>query len=235
MAPEKGRDLFDIIEKRLVRIEVDGSVWIKRGSLIAYNGQLKFRREKVLHAEHLKIKSGPLRSAIKREIVPLARAEGKGVLYISDSAKHSQVIRLKDGCIYVVAETLLAFEPSVSHEVQFVGGVGLLAGGILVVKLSGTGLVAVGLKGDPLTLPVTTGNAVYTDPTAVVAWGAPLWPTLKTDLAMKTIIGHGGGEPVQMRFEGDGYVVVHARSEMEDVKSSLFKKAKSTLKKLLPF
>ena len=232
LEPETGRDRFDIVEQRMVRIEVDGFVWIKRGSLIAYHGDLKFRRERVVQTEGVKVKSGPFRSAAFREIVPISKAEGKGILYVSDNGKHNQVVRLEGGSVYVKAENLLAFEPSVSHEVRMVGGVGVLAGGVFMVKLTGSGLVAIGIKGDPLTLRVTPDNPVCTDPTSIIAWSADLWPHLKTDIEMRSLIAHGGGEAIQMLFSGEGYVVVHAKSESEALRRSLLKRLKSMIKRL---
>jgi uncharacterized protein (AIM24 family) len=232
LEPEKGRDRFDVVEKRLVRIEVDGFVWIKRGSLIAYRGDLKFRRERVLQTEGVRVKSGPFRSAAFREIVPISKAEGKGIIYISDNGKHNQVARLDGGSIYVVAQSLLAFEPSLRHEVRMVGGVGVLAGGVFLVKLTGSGLVAIAVKGDPLTLRVAPDDPVCTDPTAVIGWSEGLWPQLKTDLEIRSLAAHGGGAPIQMLFRGDGYVVVHARSELEARANSLLKRIKSRIKRL---
>jgi uncharacterized protein (AIM24 family) len=233
LEPETGKDKFDIVENRLVRIELDGFVWIKRGTVVAYHGDLKFRRENVLQSETVQTKAGPVRSALKREIVPLAKAEGKGCLYISDDGAHSQVVRLEGGTVYIVSTNLLAFEPTLDHEVRLAGGVGVLAGGIFVVKLSGNGLVAFSLKGDPLTMRVTPDDPISTDPTATVAWTGSLWPELKTDLDVRSLLAHGGGEAIQMLFRGEGYVIVHARSRLEAMRSGLVKSATSKIKKLV--
>ena len=234
LEPESGLDRFDIVSKRLVRIEVEDFVWIKRGTVIAYHGDLKFRRERVLKAEGIHAKSGPVRTALKREIVPLAKAEGKGCVYISDNGAHNQVVRLEGGTVYIASANLLAFEPTLQHEVRMVGGAGVLAGGIFMIKLSGNGLVAIAVKGDPLTMRVTPEDPVSTDPTAVIAWSGSLWPKLKTDAEVRTLLAHGGGESIQMLFEGDGYVIVHARSRLEALRASLIKRVTSKLRKLLP-
>lgn len=232
LEPERGKDKFDIFEKRMVRIEVDGFVWIKRGTVVAYRGDLKFRRERVLQTEGIQVKSGPARSALKREIVPLSRAEGKGCLYVSDNGAHAQVVRLDGGSVYIASRNLLAFEPTLEHEVCLVGGVGVLAGGIMMIKISGNGLVALSAKGDPLTMRVTPADPVSTDPTSTIAWTGNLWPKLKTDLEMRSLVLHGGGEAIQMLFSGDGYVVVHARSELETLRGSLIKRITSMVRKL---
>ena len=200
--------------------------------MIAYRGDLKFRRERVLQAEGIKVKSGPFRSAAKREIVPISKAEGKGIMYISDNGKHNHVARLDGGSIYLVSQSLLAFEHSLSHEVRVAGGVGVLAGGVYLVKLTGNGLVAIAVKGDPLILRVTPDDPVCTDPTAIIAWSEGLWPHLKTDLEMRSLLAHGGGAPIQMLFRGEGYVLVHAKSELEARANSLLKRLNSRIKRL---
>jgi len=226
-----GKTGFQVVENRLVLIEVDGFVWIKRGTVIAYHGDLMFRRENVFQSKAVGAQSGPIEAAVKREIVPLARAEGKGGLYISDDGAHSHVVRLEGESVYVVSSNLLAFEPTLDHEVLMVGGVGVLAGGIFVIKISGHGYVAISAKGDPLTLRVTPDDAVSTDPTATIAWTGSLWPKLKTDLEMLTLVAHGGGEPIQMLFSGEGLVIVHARSRLEAMRSGLIKRVASKVKK----
>src|SRR6185369_7907695 len=85
---------------------------------------------------------------------------------------------------------------------------GVLAGGFFTVKLSGTGMVAIGVQGDPLALPVTAGSPVFTDPHATLAWSAGLSTELKTDLSWRSLVRRGGDEPVQFQFEGEGHVTV---------------------------
>jgi uncharacterized protein (AIM24 family) len=227
----RGGSAFEVVDHRLVRIEVDDFVWIKRGTVIAYQGRLRFRLEDVFQPEAIRREGGPIRSAFKREAVALARAEGRGCVYVSDDGKYNRVFRLTREPLFVASTCLLAFEPSLAHNVHLAGGVGVLAGGLFIVELSGTGFVAIAIKGDPLTLRVTPGHPVATDPTATVAWTRGLWPRLKTDLEIRSLVAHGGGEPIQMLFEGDGYVVVNAKSRFDAVRGSLVKRIGSSITK----
>lgn len=229
---ERGGAAFEVVNHRLTRVEVDDFVWIKRGTVIAYHGDLTFRLEEVFQSEAIRVKTGPVRSALTREAVPLSRAEGRGCLYLSDDGKYNRVFRLSGQRMFIASSYLLAFEPTLEHHKRLVGGVGVLAGGIFLVELAGAGFVAISIKGDPLTLRVTPNNPVSTDPTATVAWTSGLWPELKTDLEMRSLVAHGGGEPIQMLFRGDGYVVVNARSRMEHMRSSLIKRLGSSLAQL---
>ena len=76
------------------------------------------------------------------------------------------------------------------------------------MTLSGHGAFALSTHGRPLTLPVSPDRPVSTDPHATLAWSPSSTPALKTDLSWRSAFGHGGHEPVQMLFEGTGFVVV---------------------------
>jgi uncharacterized protein (AIM24 family) len=65
-----------------------------------------------------------------------------------------------------------------------------------------------------MTLPVKPGYAVCTDPNATVAWSGNLYPELKTDISFKTFFGRGSGESLQMKFQGEGFVVLQPFEEV---------------------
>src|SRR6185503_5513331 len=109
----------------------------------------------------------------------------------------------------------LSFETTVLDH-----GLSLAAGGLIVVRLSGYGALALASHGEPLTLTVTPNEPVSTDPHATLAWSGTLTPSLKTDLSWRSVIGHGGQQPVQMRFEGTGFVVVQPYEDPSRLKVS---------------
>ncbi|AKB18122.1 DUF124 domain-containing protein [Methanosarcina sp. WWM596] len=91
---------------------------------------------------------------------------------------------------------------------------GMMAGGLFNVKLEGTGMIAITTHYDPLTLRVTAGHPVFTDPNATVAWSGDLEPEIKTDVSLKTFVGRSSGESVQMAFKGEGFVVIQPYEEV---------------------
>ena len=40
--------LFELESPRMLEVNLDGMVWTKMGSMVAYNGQIKFEREGIL-------------------------------------------------------------------------------------------------------------------------------------------------------------------------------------------
>jgi uncharacterized protein (AIM24 family) len=187
---------------RMLRIEVDGGVWLKPGAAIAYRGPIRFERLPTLGA-------GSLVDAAMRELSPIVRGVGRGRLYCANHGAHVRVIRLAGETINVVSHDLIAFEDSLLFEPHVAAhGIGVAAGGLIIMKLSGHGALAIASHGEPLTLSVAADDPVSTDPHATIAWSGDLTPTLKTDLNWRSLFGHGGHEPVQMFFEGEGFVMV---------------------------
>ncbi|WDP90679.1 MAG: AIM24 family protein [Desulfobacter sp.] len=208
---DKDQGLFELESNSMLEINLDGSVWTKLGAMIAYTGDIKFTREGIL--EHGLGKM--FKKAVSGEGASLTKAEGKGALYLADAGKKVSVLNLENETICVNGNDLLAFEPSIDWDITMMKKVaGMLAGGLFNVKLSGRGMIAITTHHDPLTLKVVPGKPVVTDPNATVAWSGNLQPELKTDISLKTFLGRGSGESIQMSFSGSGFVVVQPFEEV---------------------
>ena len=207
---DKGEGFFELETPRMLEVNLDGLVWAKAGSMVAYNGKIKFEREGIL--EH---GLGTMfKKAFTGEGASLMKATGKGKLYLADSGKKVIILQLQNEAIYVNGNDLLAFEPSIQHEIKMMRKVaGMLSGGLFNVRCEGRGLVAITTHYEPLTLRVTPGKPVITDPNATVAWSGNLQPEFQTDISLKTFLGRGSGESFQMRFEGNGFVIIQPYEE----------------------
>lgn len=203
-AQETPAEAFGNETARTLRIDVDGGVWLKPGAAVAYRGDLVFERRPTLDAESVK-------DAVLRETAALVCARGRGRLFCASHGAHIRTIHLAGETLVVTWQDLLAFEESLTFECSLVGhGIGLAAGGLVAVTITGHGSLALTSHGRPVTLAVTPDQPVFTDPHATVAWSAGLTPALKTDLSWRSAFAHGGHEPFQMAFTGAGFVVVQA-------------------------
>ena len=204
------RGFFELETDRLLEVNLSNLVWTKMGAMVAYEGNIKFERERL--TEHGI--GNMFKKAFTGEGTQLMKATGKGKLYLADSGKKIILLNLQNDDIFVNGNDLLAFEPSVKHEVKMMRKVaGMMAGGLFNVKCSGTGLIAITSHYEPLTLRVTPGKPVFTDPNATVAWSGNLTPNFHTDISFRTMLGRGSGESIQMKFEGDGFVIVQPYEE----------------------
>ena len=91
---------------------------------------------------------------------------------------------------------------------------GALSGGLFNVRLSGSGIIAITSHYEPLTLPVGGAHGeVFTDPNATVAWADGVKVDIATDVSLGTLFGRTSGESIQMKFSGNGWVVVQPYEE----------------------
>ncbi|MEM9021433.1 MAG: AIM24 family protein [Planctomycetota bacterium] len=207
---ERGQGLFEFETQRLLEVNLNGMVWTKMGSMVAYTGNIKFTREGILEQGIGTL----LKKAVSGEGARLTKAEGTGQLYLADAGKKVTILSLQNEKVVVNGKDLLAFEPSVQYAIKRVKSLGaMVAGGLFNVHLTGTGMIAVASHFDPLTLRVTPGQPVFTDPQATVMWSGNLEPKFKKDISLKTFIGRTSGESYQMQFEGDGWVVIQPYEE----------------------
>jgi uncharacterized protein (AIM24 family) len=117
--------------------------------------------------------------------------------------------------IFVNGNDVLAFEPTLKWDVQVMRkGAGMLAGGLFNMRFTGAGMLAITTHFDPLALEVRPGQPVFTDPNATVAWSASLTPSINMDVSIGTFLGRGSGESIQLKFEGQGFVVIQPKEEL---------------------
>ncbi len=206
-----GQGKFELERDRLLEVNLDGRVWIKKGTMVAYNGEIRFTREGVLEHGLGKL----VKKAVTGEGLSLTKAEGKGKLYLAEMGKKVTILELDGQSIYVNGNDLLAFEETVKWDIKMMKRIaGFISGGLFNVLLEGKGMVAITTHYDPLTLQVTKERPVFTDPNATVAWSGNLQPDLRTDISLKTLVGRSSGESLQMAFTGEGFVVIQPYEEV---------------------
>jgi len=206
-----GQGVFELESERLLEVNLTGLMWIKTGAMVAYLGQIKFEREGILDQGLGNL----LKKAISGEGTKLTKATGQGKMYLADSGKKVTILSLQNESIFVNGNDVLAFEPTLTSNITMMKKMAaIVSGGLFNVQLSGTGMLAFTTHYEPLTLRVTPNQPVFTDPNATVAWSGNLQPEFKTDVSLKTFLGRGSGESMQMMFRGDGWVVVQPYEEV---------------------
>ncbi len=207
---DESNELFELESPHLLEVKLNGRVWSKSGAMIAYIGQVKFTREGILDRGL----GGLLKKAVTGEGMSLMKAEGKGRVYYADKGKKIQILALENETICVNGNDVIALEDTLQYDIKMLRSFGAAAaGGLFNVRITGTGRVAIGTHYEPLTLRVKPGVPVFTDPNATVAWSGNLTPGFHTDISFKTLLGRGSGESFQLKFEGDGWVVLQPYEE----------------------
>jgi uncharacterized protein (AIM24 family) len=215
------QDPFSLQNKKLLKIQMHyGPVWARIGSMVAYQGDVRFENKG----------SGGLgkmfKQAMTNEGVDMMQCTGNGELFVADLASEVQVMYLENDMISVNGANVLAFSSSIEwdiHRVQARGAA--MTGGLYNVSLRGTGYVAVTTKGDPVALDVASAPT-FADAQAVVLWTAGVSMDIRVDTGgLKSLVRGGTGELLQMAFGGQGYVVIQPS---ESVLQGGAQQAKST-------
>jgi uncharacterized protein (AIM24 family) len=207
---QAGNETFELENNYLLNVNLQGKIWTKKGAMVAYTGDVKFRREGTM--EHGLNKF--VKKAVTGESSTLMKVKGQGKVYLADMGKEITVLNLQNEKIYVNGNDLLAFEEQIDWDITMMTkGSSMMSGGLFNIRLKGTGMVALTTHFTPMTLAVTPDQPVYTDPNATVAWSGGLSPSIKADLDFKALIGKDSGETFQMKFEGNGFVIVQPYEE----------------------
>jgi len=194
---------FALQGSKMLKVELSGeTIQAKLGSMVAYQGDVKFE-----HAG-----SGGLtrmaKKAVTGEGADLMKVSGSGEVFLADLAQEIQLVKLADESITVNGANLLAFEADIDWDIKKVEGVsGFMGGGLYNTHLSGSGYVALLSDGPPVLLELD-GTETFADPQAAITWSEGVKSSVKTDVNLKTFIGRGSGETVQMAFSGNGWVLI---------------------------
>lgn len=92
-------------------------------------------------------------------------------------------------------------------------------GGIFNSVFSGYGKLGLMCEGHPIVIPVTPHQPVCVDTDAVVGWSSQLTTSLHRSQSFGSMIRGGSGEAVQLRLDGEGFVIVRP-SELKPEKAS---------------
>lgn len=205
-------DAFELETPRMLEARVDGMVWAKVGAMVARKGNIRFTRQGILEQG-----LGTLfKKTISGEGMRLMKIEGQGRVYLADVGKKVTLLRLEGESIYVNGNDVLAMESTIQHEIKLMrSAASMISGGLFNVRLSGHGIVAITSHYEPMTLPVNASTGpVFTDPNATVAWSGSLMPEMVMDISLRTFIGRASGESIQLKFSGEGWVVVQPYEEV---------------------
>jgi uncharacterized protein (AIM24 family) len=199
----ESQEAFSLQNSKLLKVELaDITIQAKLGSMVAYQGDVRFE-----HAGSGGM-SRMFKKAVTGEGAPLMKIEGTGEVFLADFAQDVHLIRLEGDSVTVNGANLLAFDADIDWDIKRVEGLsGILSGGLYNMELHGTGWVALVSDGPPMLVRVDD-KPTYADPQCAITWSSGVRTDVKTDMNLKTLIGKGSGETVQLAFTGSGWVLI---------------------------
>lgn len=196
-----------------VKYAVDGECFARQGSMVAYRGDLRFEKQGQGVGKFLK-------RAVTGEGLALMAVRGRGEVWFAHEAANCFIVDLAPGDgLTVNGRNVLCFDPSLSYEISTVKGAGMTGGGLFNSVFTGQGKLAVICEGNPIVIPVSPQAPVFVDTDAVVGWTASLKTSLHRSQSLGSMLRGGSGEAVQLRLDGEGFVIVRP-SELRPEKAA---------------
>ncbi|WP_328300704.1 TerD family protein [Streptomyces sp. NBC_00435] len=183
--------------QQLMRVDLSmggQAVLARQGSMVLYQGKVDFSYKGAGFAGRI------VGNATGQEM-QLMRCTGRGQVFLAEDGAHLHAIELQGDGICVSAESVLAFDESLQHEVRRIEGHGIPGGALFTMQFQGTGTVIVKTHGVPVVLPVTP--TTFADSNAIVAWSAASQVIISSQVRLRrnAYPGHSG-ETVNLQFRG---------------------------------
>lgn len=196
---------FQLQNDRMLKVDLRGTggfFFARQGSMVAYQGDVDFAYEG----------SGGLGKMFKKaftgEGMSLMKVSGSGDVFLAQDADQVFVLHLEDEAVTVNGSNVLAFESTLTWDINRVEGASMMSGGLFNTTFTGTGSLAVTAYGTPVVLDVD--EPTYVDMQAAVLWSSSLTSTIRKTAKLSAAIGRGSGEAYQLGLTGRGIVVVQA-------------------------
>jgi uncharacterized protein (AIM24 family) len=185
-----------------IRYVVNGEMFARQGAMVAYRGSLQFERK----GQGM---GGMLKRAVTGEGLPLMAVRGQGEAWFAHEAQNCFIVDIEPGDEFTVnGRNVLCFDATLSYRIQTVKGAGITGGGLFNSVFTGHGRLGLICEGNPLVIPVSPQQPVHVDTDAVVGWTARLHTSLHRPQSIGSMLRGGSGEAVQLKLDGEGYVVV---------------------------
>lgn len=196
-----------------IKYAVHGEMYARQGAMVAYRGDLQFERK----GQGI---GGLLKRAVTGEGLPLMAVRGQGEAWFAHEAANCFVVDLDQGdSLTVNGRNVLCFDASLSYEIRTVKGAGIAGGGLFNSVFTGHGKLGLVCEGNPIVMPVSPQLPVYVDTDAIVGWSTHLRTSLHRSQSVGSMLRGGSGEAVQLKLEGEGFVVIRP-SELTPEKAS---------------
>ncbi|MFJ3904766.1 AIM24 family protein [Streptomyces sp. NPDC090025] len=198
--------MFRLQGSKVLAVTMTGdAVKAKNGAMVAYDGQMAFKKMSG-GGEGLR---GMVTRRLTGEQMEVMEVRGQGTCWFADRASEINLVRLHGDKLFVEASNLLCTDAGLRTGTTFTGLRGGASGnGLFTTTVEGSGQAAIMSDGPAVVLRVSPQYPLSVDPGAYIAHQGNLQQHLQSGVTFRTLLGEGGGEAFQMRFEGDGLVYV---------------------------
>lgn len=197
---------FRLQGSKVLAVDLTGdAVKAKNGSMVAYDGQMAFKKM-TGGGEGLR---GMVTRRLTGEQMTVMEVQGHGTCFFADRASEINLVNLRGEKLHVEAGNLLCTDAGLRTGTTFTGLRGGATGnGLFTTTVEGSGQAAIMSDGPAVVLRVSGRYPLSVDPGAYIAHTGDLRQSFQSGINFRTLIGEGSGEAFQIRFEGEGLVYV---------------------------
>ncbi|MEU2716948.1 AIM24 family protein [Streptomyces sp. NPDC007205] len=197
---------FRLQGSKVLAVEMTGdAVKAKNGSMVAYDGQMSFKKL-TGGGEGLR---GMVTRRLTGEQMTVMEVKGHGTCFFADRASEINLVSLQGDRLHVESSNLLVTDAGLRTGTTFTGLRGASQGnGLFTTTVEGHGQAAIMSDGPAVVLRVAPQYPLIVDPGAYIAHQGSVRQSFQSGVTFRTFFGEGGGEAFQIRFEGDGLVYV---------------------------
>jgi tetratricopeptide (TPR) repeat protein/uncharacterized protein (AIM24 family) len=188
-ARRTGREVFHVIERHLMEINLSGRVFIKAGTIYSYGGNLTFWVKDQRRGPH----------------PALVMITGLGRVILTERDRDITFLRVEGEPVYVEPGHLLACEETLTPRFTSVHP-GQPA--VEFLALEGSGMVALSVASKPLTLEIVPELPVAVPAASIVLWSGRLIARVLENSQLHEVMLPGRSRSPLVRLEGTGRVLV---------------------------
>ena len=122
---QQTQERFVLQNSQMLRVSLGPDVLATKGSMVAFQGTVRFDHEK----------AGGIGKLAKKimtcEDVPLMRVSGQGEVFFADQAGYVYLVQLENEAISINGRNLMAFDATLQWDINRTKGAGMASGGLV--------------------------------------------------------------------------------------------------------
>jgi len=189
--PVEAHPLFVVRSDGALEIASPGVVYVRKGSVVWYSGNVRFTSESAFRGTRLE---------------SILRADGRGYLFVNDPGRHAFRRDLSEQSLSLEGSRLLALDHGLSFRLEPIHDFRLNRR-VDILRIQGRGSVILSVTGPLLAHEVTPDFPLIVSAHDLVAWSGSLLPAVVEDRFLEEVMQPDSASAPKIRFEGEGTVL----------------------------
>jgi uncharacterized protein (AIM24 family) len=189
--PFQGHPLFVVRADGALEIASPGVVYVRKGSVVWYSGNVRFTGEQAFRGTRLE---------------SILRADGRGYLFVSEPGRHAFRRDLAGQALSLEGSRLLALDHGLSFRLEPIHDFRMNRR-VDILRIQGNGSVILSVTGPLLAHEVTAEFPLIVSAQDLVAWSGNLLPAVLEDRFLEEVMLPDSTSAPKLRFEGEGTVL----------------------------